>query len=111
MLIIRNEQIEALKSDRQTKFIKKVYKYLIQDHNDKISSLQKNEIENIIILGIEKSALYKISSEKAITLYIVIMLILGIDFDTNPHYDWAKEILINEEYQESEKIQKLSQEI
>lgn len=89
MLVIRNQQTDVLSKYMIKRFEARIAVYLSKSFPD----VDKDNLWQIIQYGIEKAKTYNIISESNVYEYIILMLILGQDFDTNPSYSWASEVL------------------
>ena len=51
------------------------------------------EIRQAIDLGIANAGKYGLVTERDVCLYIDLMFVFGLDFDTSPNFPWASDIL------------------
>ena len=69
--------------------------------------LGDNDLRTIIRQGTERAAGYGILTERNVARYILVMLRIGNEFDTNPATSWSRPILLDEEPDELKKLVKL----
>lgn len=65
-------------------------------------------VRRTIISGIEKSALYGITTEPEVCRYIDFVVAFGIGFEEKPQYLWASQILNNQSISAAAKIRQLN---
>jgi len=92
-LVIRSEQKAALGKRRL-----ELFKHALAEHLQGLfptacEQLDESALRSQIDYGIEKAALHGIDTERQAAKYLELMFILGRDFDTDPTYPWAAEIL------------------
>ena len=55
--------------------------------------------------GIHRAAQYEIVEEHDVCLYIELMYVLSEEFNSDPNYPWAREILVNQQQDPSDRIE------
>ena len=98
MLVIRKEQMAVFLRLQLKEFEDKTCERLLKLKPDQCRKLGEKAVRKSIQDGIERSFRYGIKTERDIARYINIMYTLGFDFDTDPRYPWAADILVNKEF-------------
>jgi len=93
MIVLRPEQIQAFKLAAQSRFENWMVRYIARRSPANISASGEEAVRRLIRLGIRRSQASGISKGAETCTYILIMLVLGSDFDTDPLYPWAAELL------------------
>ena len=93
MLVIRKEQMAVFLRLQLKEFEDKTCERLLKLKPDQCRKLGEKAVRKSIQDGIERSFQYGIKTERDIARYINIMYTLGFDFDTDPRYPWAADIL------------------
>ena len=52
----------------------------------------------------DKAAAYQVLNEEDVELFIDCMLMLGLEFDEDPHFPWARDILSQKDLSGTEKM-------
>lgn len=107
---IRQEQLDALSTDRMDAFVTRMVAHLRDDlptHRE-ARGLKEEDLEPLVRQGMAKAERYGITSEDGIEQYLDCMLVLGLDFDRDPHHAWAGEILRNKELTTPQKTDALA---
>jgi hypothetical protein len=107
MLVIRKEQIEVLRQPLLQEFEDKTYVRLLAYKPGECASLGEAAVRLSIRQGMQKAMACGISREVDIARYINIMYTLGHDFDADPRYPWAAEILNDGTLKGESKVQQL----
>ncbi len=94
-MIIREQQMKELKTARYDQFKNEIYDKLKIYFPEKISKIDFEQMEVIIENGVNKAKKYHLNSEYDISKFIIVMFLLGEDFDRNPVIPWAGKILQN----------------
>jgi len=104
MLIISKEQEEAL---YQGFFETWMIEHLNEFFPQQCAKLKKRGVREEIRYGIKKAAAYGIDEGPELCRFIDLMMLFGCEFDTNPKYPWAAEILNDKEIHDSVSRMKL----
>jgi len=89
---IRSTQMLAFSDAEERGFRDRLRNMLQQDYPDDCGELG-DRLDTVIDLGLARARSYGIVREKDIGLYFDVMFSLAYNFDTNPNYPWANEIL------------------
>jgi hypothetical protein len=108
MLTITNKQMEAFSAYMMDSFIKKVKNHLRQKFPVSTRMMTDENLQELIALGIEKSAQYNIIERDDVLPFLEYMISLGKDFDKNPDHKWALKILKIRNLDGAGKIARLS---
>ncbi|HLJ48944.1 MAG TPA: hypothetical protein VKU01_23170 [Bryobacteraceae bacterium] len=109
---IRKTQMDAFGAAGENDFRDRLRKMLEQDYPEDVEELGER-LDRVIDLGLEHARAYGISREKDIGLYFDVMFSLAYNFDTNPEYPWAAQILKRPDLEgpaKVERVAKLAQE-
>ncbi len=93
MLTIRPEQIKVFSQMEVAKFEKWMMAHLKKYFPVQCRAVGESQLRPIIRTGIDRAAVYEISSQCDVCKYIDLMVVLGRDFDTDRRFPWAGEIL------------------
>ena len=91
MLKIRQEQIDAFIEARIRDFVHELCIRLRAEMAEECRNVA--DLNEFAASGVTRAKHYQIHSEGAVEGFIRIQLSLGADFDTDPRYPWAEEIL------------------
>lgn len=94
-MIIRREQIEALRAAVRRGFENEMVAHLAQFSPPLFKAVGENQMREAIRLGMARAAGYGFENQGPVRLYLEMMLLFGSDFDTDPQYTWSAEILTN----------------
>ena len=95
MIIIRNEQREALRHIVNQSFIEELSAFLAQEFSEDSKILGHEQVRIVVKLGIQQSQAYGFNTTEDIKKYVKLMFLLGSYFDEDPIFPWAKKILQN----------------
>ncbi len=92
-MIIRKEQIQVFENVRSPEFEDYMVEHL-KDFSPLFSaSLGEAGMRRVIQAGMKREATHGFTFRGPVRFYIEITILLGIDFDTDPQYPWAEDIL------------------
>jgi hypothetical protein len=104
MLIIRSEQMDSLNAHMRERFIKETVAFVRDIFPEQTDQMQTGEMRRFVQEGIEKAARYNILSERDVTLFIALMMGLGVEFDSQEENSRIHGILSSPELDQQEKI-------
>lgn len=93
MLTIRKEQFAVFQQHELGKFEDPTYLRLNELYPEKCQDFGETRLRRLIRYGVQRAASYKIGAPDDVRTYIDVMMLLGPDFDKDPAYAWAAEIL------------------
>jgi hypothetical protein len=93
MLLIRKQQIEVFEEVRSPQFDDYMVAHLKDFTPLHSASLREAGIRKLISVGIEQARRYGFTWRGPVKFYIEAMILLGVDFDTDPQYPWPGKIL------------------
>jgi hypothetical protein len=93
MLILRQQQIDALKDEALKDFENRMVAHLTRFFPNETFRLGGVGMHETVLYGIGRAGSYGIVGERDICKYIDIMVLFGRDFDRDPDLPWASEIL------------------
>jgi hypothetical protein len=93
MLTIRSEQMAVFRQLKQDEFEDKTFARLLELRPAECEDLGEAAVRESIRKGVKKAIGYGIDREGEVSRYINIMYPLGHDFDVDPRYRWATDIL------------------
>jgi hypothetical protein len=93
MLLLRKQQIEVFEKARSPEFDDYMVAHLKDFSPLHSASLSEAGIRKLISAGIERARKYGFTWRGSIKFYIETMILLGVDFDTDPQYPWPGKIL------------------
>ncbi|MSQ48570.1 MAG: hypothetical protein EXR78_09365 [Deltaproteobacteria bacterium] len=106
MLRIRQEQMEALSAVMRTAFVRRVVARLRTDFTSEMEKLCLHDadltptVERII----DKAATYSVRNEQDVELFMDCAMMLGLEFDQDPSFPWARSILQRNDLTGTEKM-------
>ncbi len=93
MLIIRKEQMQTLRTATGGSFEKHLVSHFQHIAHERTKKLGEEGLRRVINYGMERADNYNFTMRGSSRFYVETMFILGSDFDTDPQYPWAYEIL------------------
>ena len=93
MFNIRKEQLEALSQASLKSFEERMVTHLNKFFQPQCQALGDPKTRESIHYGIQRAKTYGIISERDVCLYIDLMFAFGRDFDKDPNYSLAAQIL------------------
>jgi hypothetical protein len=96
MLSIREEQMLAFSIEAKKQFEKEIVQHISEFAPKQYEILGESTIGRIVRLGIERAENYGFTDRGPARFYVEMMFMFGSDFDTDPQYPWAAEILFAE---------------
>jgi hypothetical protein len=93
MLKIRPEQMEAFEAAAVKRFEDRMVEHLRNFSPKHAQVLDEEQLRTVVRYGIEHAESHNLTSERSIRVYTETMLMLGGNFDVDPQYPWAAEIL------------------
>lgn len=97
MLIIRDEQMAVFREHALKKFELQMVSHFNRYLPKQTKALGNKDLRSLIRDGMNKATIYGFAIEYDMSRYIALMLLLGPQFDTDPEFSWAKEILDDED--------------
>jgi len=91
-MIIREAQMQVLQAAAREKFLKRLMAHFIEVWPEQVKDLGDNYRE-VIERGVAKALNYDIAAEQCIARYLNLWFVWGVEFEDNPEFEWAKEIL------------------
>jgi hypothetical protein len=96
MFVIRNEQMEAFRAAFIGEFENRMLRHLRSVFPDQTLSINDQRLHELIRSGIDNSKKYGMKMEGDIRRYLECSVSYGWDYDTDPNFRWAGEILHDE---------------
>jgi hypothetical protein len=93
MLHLRQEQIDALDAAYREEFVLRTSVDFRVRWTEECAELDDQELEEMIGAARDRAESHGIETVGDVVLFIEAWLLLGDDFDTDPAYPWADEIL------------------
>jgi hypothetical protein len=109
MLIIRNEQIEAMSSYQVERFLTDCLDFKKQFWPETDSDLSAKELNEKVRKIVSKADGYGIKEEELVLRFLNLEYALGPDFDSSGQYDWVPGILADENINSLDKIEQLEE--
>jgi len=101
MLKIRKEQSDELAKIAIKRFEDSMVVHIKEFFPKYFEIMGKPIIRNVIQYGIDRAEDYDFTTERDVSLYISLMIMLGSNFDVDPQLPWAGRILTDESIQDS----------
>lgn len=93
MLLIRNEQMDAFRTESATRFQNQMVAHLIATYPTRYSSMPEREVRAFIRKGIEMGRRYEVKTEDAVSALLEMMTTFGEGLERSPDPLWIREIL------------------
>lgn len=93
MLKIRKEHWDALAEAAMRDFESRLEAHLRQHLPEKCAAMERRELREAIRRAVGQARSYGLVAERDISLFVNLAFVLGANFDRNPKYPWAAEIL------------------
>lgn len=103
-MVIRPHVVEALAAASTRSFTQRTMQHLRELFPDECGLESEESLETLTRFGIEYAGKYGIVSEDAVFLYVVVMVVLGREFDRDPAHAWATEMLANREMDQTDRM-------
>jgi hypothetical protein len=94
MITIGRDQGKALAAALIDSFESRMLEHVRRHFPVHAGKLTEAKARSVIRDGMARSVAYGIVSERGVCTFIDLMVAFGEDFDRNPRYPWAREILI-----------------
>jgi len=107
MLVIRDEQIEALDESMLRSFRNRMVSHLRTACPEGTSGMSDEELRVLIQGGIDKAESYEIFEDDDVRRFLEYMLILKPDFDQDSSFPEIQETLTHEEMDGTEKMDEI----
>jgi hypothetical protein len=107
MLVIRQEQMEALRKARIEQFEARMVVHLKQLMPEQCAALGDEAMRHDIRHGMARAAEYDITAERDVARYLELALLLGRDFDSSPSSPWARPILLDRSSSAANRLRRL----
>lgn len=114
MLVVRKSQMEAITEGLQSlppDFEERMIEHLRTVFRDKLSSVNDQDLGDLINSGIMKSELYGFSTERNIALFIDLLVGVSEDFETAEQTRWIRSILDEKQFSEDVRIELIYKEL
>lgn len=93
LLVIRNAILETFKKTATNKFKISLIEELKHSHPDQCQILSAEQLALLVDYGIRKAKFYSITDQHGVSKLITLMLLFGINFDTDPRFPWVRKVL------------------
>lgn len=93
MLVIRKEQIEAMKEAPLGAFKEQMFYHFREKFPQIYELIGKKQMQEVISLGIKRARAHGFNTKGAVRKYITLMFTLGSYFDEDPLLPWINKIL------------------
>jgi len=105
MLVIRKEQMRVLNEYARNNFEKRAVDYVAREHPEQFAEMAESYTRTLVRFGIGKASKYDIHAEDDILRFIGLMVTIDPGFDDLDEMAWAREILDEEAFDGSEKME------
>ncbi|MDA8959669.1 hypothetical protein N9F46_00480 [bacterium] len=93
MLHLRQEQVDALDAAYREEFIRRTRKDFRSRWADECAELADSDLDDMLRAARDRAEVHGIEKVGDVVIFTEAWLLLGDDFDTDPAYPWADEIL------------------
>lgn len=109
MLSISNTQVRNISLQQMAEFKKRLRTHIESHFAPLVEKLNEEECQEFLEEGLRRTTNYRLQTENEVMQYFNIMLTLGVDFEFNEEYPWAKKILNDKSTSSKKRIQDLNQ--
>ncbi len=109
MLIIREEQMQVLRTHRFDLFLSNMMAYLRESYPGWAKSMDDMELAAFVKDSIQKANGLGVQTTDNLRGFLDFCVIAGSDFLSDSSFGWAKNVLASEEQDETEKINRLNE--
>jgi len=92
-LVIRDEQMRAFEAVQRHRLVRELRAAFLSAYPERCRELGPEALDAVIRLGLEKAPRHGLASVGECTGFIDLMLNLSPEFDTDPAFAWARQIL------------------
>ncbi len=103
MLTIRNDQIRALAGSVSDRLTSVAVNHIRLSLPDLYAEMGADQVRESVLLAYSKASTYEMAAWSDVLAYLNVMYILGFEFDEDPRYPWAAQILRSAELQPGDK--------
>jgi len=103
MLTIRTEQLAVFDKTARAAFESEMLKHLPAFYPKHSEALGEKGLRQVVSLGLQHAKKYGLTSRGPVRTYLECMFLLGSQFDRDPQYPWATDILIDCQYSDQMK--------
>ena len=96
MLPLRTEMLVALGSEAKASFVERVVAHVREALPKQFRVHGEDAIRELAREGIDKAQQYGFGVETDVCKFIDVMILLGRDFDHDPRFPWARELLLGD---------------
>ena len=93
MLVIRDDQIEAINRLTMKNFEDRMVSHLKEFFPEDCQQLGETQVRETIRHGVQQASKYEVVTERDVCKYVDLLFTFGRDFDKDPQLPWAKRIL------------------
>ena len=93
MLVIRDQQMQSFAQNAKKQFQDGIVTHISRFAARRFEILGEKAIGQIVSSGMERAEKYGFTNRGPVRFYVELMFMLGSDFDTDPQYPWAAELL------------------
>jgi len=98
VLLIRDDQLSALRGVRQKEYEKRLAAHLKRYFPDTCAELGEKGLIDALRHGVERAKSYGIQAERDVVKYLNLTFVFGRDFDIDPRFPWAASMLRSTDY-------------
>ena len=93
MLVLRKEQVDQLQQAAKRRRADAILVSLAGFSSPCFKTLDEAQRRAVIRIGMDRAEAHGLTSRDAVRFYLELMLLLGSQFDTDPQYPWAGQML------------------
>lgn len=108
MLVIRKEQMDVFGNYEIRKFEDRMVLHLRSSLPEETKSITERVLREMIHAGIDKAESYQVTDEVDVERFLECVVRYGRVFDTDPKTSWAGEILRDESFTGTEKMNQIN---
>jgi hypothetical protein len=107
MLTIRDEQMREFEKLQRRIFAEDTVQFIKTTHADACARFGEDALRSMVAQALRKAREYHLTAQTDILRYINVMYTLGCDFDADPQYPWAREIMSHPRLRPGSKMNRL----
>jgi hypothetical protein len=110
MLVLRKEQVDQLRQAAKRRCADAILVFLAGFSSSLFKTLEEEQQRAVIRFGMDRAEAHGFTSRDPVRLYLELTLLFGSQFDTDPQYPWAGQILAEPDQDASmERVERLYQ--
>lgn len=104
MLVIRHEQFDVLTDVRRELLGERVLSFVRTGYASQCAAFSESELRGLVATALRRSRTHGFGTYADILRWINVMFTLGCNFDEDPEFPWARDILADNSLRPGSKV-------